>query len=270
MDNVSTPTLKAPSVCLNCEAQLADKFCQSCGQLYRAERLSLKTLIVDIPSRWLNLDKGFFYTFWQQCKAPGSVAKRYVAGQRVIFTNPLTYYLIAAAMQLLMLFMFGDVLAAKISMQVQQSPETITQLTSLLGENAHQKYAALYLSVINQGYTYLGVIFLCTPFALFLRLFSKKHRKMYNTAETLIFAFYTMGHFVLFTGLLGFISMTTNPDIHAPISFALCLIFGWLSCRGFYGKENHSGVASFFALLLTFLTFLLALMVAMGIALYAK
>lgn len=254
--------------CTNCGALIDNQFCHVCGQRHRAERLTLKMILVDIPGQWLNLNKGFFYTFGQQFKSPGAVARRYVNGQRVIFTNPLTYYLIGAAAQLFMLFVFGQVLSEKIISDMQQSPETLAQMQTLLGENAQQKYAALYLSVINQGYTYLGFIFLCLPFAFFLRLFSKKHRSTYNTAETLIFSFYTMGHFILCTGLLGFISMPINIDIHAPISVAICFIFGWLSCRGFYGKENHNGVASFFALLLTFITFLSTLIIVMGIALH--
>lgn len=258
------------SACANCDTPLEDKFCPSCGQRYRAERLSLKMLLIDIPSQWLNLDKGFFYTFFQHFKSPGSVAKRHVEGQRVIFTNPLTYYLIGAAAQLLMLFVFKDVLSEKMIAQVQQSPEMLESLKGLLGENAPKKYADLYLSVINQGYTYLGFIFLCIPFALFLRLFSKKHRQVYNTAETLVFSFYTMGHFVLCTGLLGFISMMINPDVHAPISVLICFVFGWLSCRGFYGKAHHNGFASFFALVLTFVTFLSTLVIMMGIALHTR
>lgn len=254
------------TTCSNCETSFEGQFCPRCGQRHRAERLSLKMLLIDMPAQWLNLDKGFFYTFLQHFKSPGSVARLHVKGQRVIFTNPLTYYLIGTATQLLMLFVFGHVITEKMIAQMQQTPETVAGLQAALGDNALEKYADLYLSVINQGYTYLGILFFCIPFALYLRLFSKKHRQAYNTAETLVFAFYTMGHFIMCTGLLGFISMTTNPDFHAPVSFALCLVFGWLSCRGFYEKAHHSGVASFFALLLTFATFLLSLVIALGIA----
>lgn len=254
--------------CMNCDTPIDGQFCQSCGQRYRSERLSLKILLLDIPSQWFNLNRGFFHTFVQHFKTPGSVAGDFVAGRRVTYTNPLTYYLIGAAAQLFMLFIFGDVLSEKIMTDLKQSPETLEMIQGSLGENPAQKYAELYLSVINQGYTYLGFIFLCIPFALLLRLFSKQHRTTYNTAETLVFSFFTMGHFVLCTALLGFITMPINMEMHAPISVTICFVFGWLSCRGFYGKQQHRGIASFFALLFTFVIFLSTLIIVMGIALH--
>lgn len=253
--------------CANCGAAVAESYCANCGQRFRGDRLSLRALLIEIPSRWLSLDRGFFLTFWLQFRSPGTVARRFVSGERVKFTNPFTYFLIGAALQLLMLLTMEDIFRAQLISQVEQSPETLEQIQSSLGENAIQKYADIYISIMHQAYTYLGFIFLCLPYAVLMRLFSKQQRNQYNNAETLVLSFYTMGHFVLMTGLLGFVTLQVAPSLHPVISVVIYSVFCMLSTRGFYSKDNRGYFGTFLAMLLTFLCFLTALIVAVGIGL---
>lgn len=251
--------------CGNCGASVSEAFCANCGQRFRSERLSLKALLVEIPSRWLSLDRGFFLTFWLQFRSPGSVAKRFVSGERVKFTNPFTYFLIGAALQLLMLFTMEGVFRAQLTAQLAESPETTQQIKASLGEDGIQKYGDIYISVMHQAYTYLGFIFLCLSFAFLMRLFSKRQRTQYNNAETMVLSFYTMGHFVMMTGLMGFITLRVAPNLHPVFSVVIYIVFCMLSTRGFYEKSHRGYIGTFFAMFITFLCFLVSLIVAVGV-----
>ncbi|MFC3093857.1 DUF3667 domain-containing protein [Alteromonas sediminis] len=267
MNSIAPTSLESsPQHCKNCGDVVTKTFCPDCGQRNRAERLSLKAILVDIPSQWLSLDKGFFYTFLLQFKAPGQVARRYVQGERIKFTSPLTYYLIGAAVQLLMLFFSAEQLKSELISKLSSSTEQLAQLQQIYGDNAANIYADVYISVINQGYTYLGFVFLCLPFAFMVWAFSRRHRAAYNGAETLIFSFYTMGHFVMTTGLMGFITVRYFYTYHAPLSLVFYLVYCLISTRGFYTKQQHSVIASILALVFAFVLFMVTLLIATSIA----
>jgi hypothetical protein len=119
--------LNTMSHCLNCAKPLADAaYCPACGQIATTARITGKTMWQDFLKIYLNLDKGLVYTFKQVFTRPGTAARNYVAGQRIVFIKPLTFVAIASA-------------AAKASVhrlpvdfspwfKVQKAPETLVSM----------------------------------------------------------------------------------------------------------------------------------------------
>lgn len=87
--------------CLNCNAELAGRFCHSCGQNNYYRRLQLKEFFQTFLDSLTSLELAFFRTFAGLSVSPGSVPREYVLGKRRTYTNPLKYYLICMTIFLL-------------------------------------------------------------------------------------------------------------------------------------------------------------------------
>ncbi len=96
-----------PTTCENCGTPRPDAFCPTCGQP-KPVRLTLRTFVSHISTHFLSLDRGVLRTMVALFKSPGQVALDFVDGRRIWYTNPLTYWIIAATLQLLALWTVQD------------------------------------------------------------------------------------------------------------------------------------------------------------------
>jgi hypothetical protein len=86
--------------CQNCNKPISDNYCAHCGQRAIAnQRLSWKEIFSDFADNVLNLDKGFFFTFWKLLVSPGKVGRNFLRGERKKYTSPIRYLIIAVAIQ---------------------------------------------------------------------------------------------------------------------------------------------------------------------------
>jgi hypothetical protein len=83
-----------PTVCLNCDTSLTDKFCGHCGQPASTHRLSLGHLLHEIPHSIWHIDKGIFYTLRELLRRPGATILGYMHGQRARHFAPLSLLLL--------------------------------------------------------------------------------------------------------------------------------------------------------------------------------
>jgi len=74
--------------CLNCENDLAGKFCSNCGQRSDTHRMTLKHLVFhDIIHGTFHFEKGMLFTAKQALLNPGKAALDYISGKRVNYDN---------------------------------------------------------------------------------------------------------------------------------------------------------------------------------------
>ena len=92
------------SNCLNCNAPLTttQKFCGECGQKTALKRVNLHDVLHDVIHYFTHADKGIFTLLKSLITQPGQVAKEYVEGKRKKHFPPLNFFLIVAAVYLVM------------------------------------------------------------------------------------------------------------------------------------------------------------------------
>lgn len=89
--------------CLNCNAPLTttQKFCGECGQKTALKRVNLHDVFHDAIHYFTHADKGIFTLLKSLVLQPGLVAKEYVEGKRKKHFPPLNFFLIVAAVYLI-------------------------------------------------------------------------------------------------------------------------------------------------------------------------
>ena len=109
-----TKKKKKPDIrCSNCGALCTAKFCPECGQATSVGRLANRTFFVDLLSGLLRVNRGFFYTAWNLLIHPWEVIRRYIRGQRVAYTQPLS--------MLILLCFFSTVLSGFTEAKIEES-----------------------------------------------------------------------------------------------------------------------------------------------------
>ncbi|MEM6793155.1 MAG: DUF3667 domain-containing protein [Acidobacteriota bacterium] len=266
-----SPT-EIPTSCLGCGAELlADaEFCHRCGQRIPRGRLTLGGLWRELPARVFNLERGLLHTFVDSWRRPGQTARDYVRGRRSPFVTPFTYFLVGTAMQLLAVFLNGDLLRQEVRQNIESEERVIELLAERLGDDPARRFSELYLGTIRQAYTYLFLTCMSVPFALFMRGFGRWLKPRYNLAETLVFSLYTTAQLILVTGLAALVTMRFGSTVH--LAFMLTFYFGYtpFAARGFFEGRGRPVLFVWIALVAAMATFFLALIALFAFVLFSQ
>ena len=201
-------------ICKNCGFEFIGSYCPNCSQSVKANsRLTFKNIIKDFFDTVFNLDKGFFFTFWNLLKQPEFIVQGFISGKRKRFTNPVKYLIIATAIQALSesIIMFKE----------QGIPFTsFTFLSNELNQNMH-----LWNQSLTLDYPILfGIINLLFWPIPFYFLFKKlKH----NIPELIAVMMYIYGTIVILIQIIAFIH---NPltGKNMPIELVSLLATGYM------------------------------------------
>ena len=91
-------------ICLNCNTDLAGRYCHVCGQ----ENLEPKETVWHLVTHFFNdithFDGKFFETVRLLLRKPGFLSAQYVAGRRASFLNPIRMYVFTSAIFFIILF----------------------------------------------------------------------------------------------------------------------------------------------------------------------
>ena len=94
--------------CLNCQEEVSEKFCPNCGQSIKTEKISNKSIFVDIPFSIINIDSGFGYSLVEITKRPIQTAKDYINGKKINQFRPLSFLLVITSLAYLLSQIFTD------------------------------------------------------------------------------------------------------------------------------------------------------------------
>ena len=94
--------------CLNCEAIVAGRYCQVCGQENIVPKQSFGGLIKHFVYDIFHFDGKFFDTLKDLLFRPGHVPTQYMAGKRVHYLDPIRMYLFTASIFFLAFFSLRD------------------------------------------------------------------------------------------------------------------------------------------------------------------
>lgn len=99
----------APERCRTCSAPRRGPFCADCGQRHLSGRLTLRAILRDAAETLFNLDRGLLHTLVEGVRRPGQMAREYVGGRTVPYSQPLRVLLIGVAVAQLASLQFGIV-----------------------------------------------------------------------------------------------------------------------------------------------------------------
>lgn len=180
------------AVCANCGTALRGAFCHRCGQRRREGPLRFRDLGRQFVRTFLDLDQGLLYTISELVLHPGTVARRYVDGQRARFVGPLTIFLLAATLTYLAMEWYEDAFLAIFTESVGMYPEKSFQpggvLYETFGSTSPESYAKTLLTYIKSVYSYVGILN-GVIVAFVLRAFTRR----WTVAELVVFELYVLG-----------------------------------------------------------------------------
>ncbi len=234
----------APAACLNCGSDRLGDYCHVCGQHHRDDRLTLRLLWSEIAARFLMFDSGLARTVRDLSMRPGATALAYVHGHRRRYVNPLSYFLIAAA---LALFFFNQD-PGELEQVMKMGSSTFA---SIFTEAQTERYIGLVLDSVKVSYAYQMLVFVLSIAAIWRLTF---RRSGFTFAELLVPALYGISQ-VTFVALPLSVAEVAGishvpPAVAVLLSFVVApVVLGWMAV-GFFGGRRWvaflKGVASYF------------------------
>ena len=91
-------TIREEKICLNCGAEVLDKFCPACGQQNIDPTLSIKDLLNDLIHDLTHFDGKFFSTVKLLIQKPGFLTTEFIAGKRSSYLHPVRMYVFTSAL----------------------------------------------------------------------------------------------------------------------------------------------------------------------------
>lgn len=251
-------------VCGNCGTETHRNYCPECGQKKLRHRLQFRQLMSELFSKLFNHERGVFFTFWQMLVQPGTVIRDYVSGRQRRYVNPLTYYFLGAAVQLLSLWINLNYIRQStidsFNTSIASQPPQVTEtLQERLGANVGEAFADSYLSAIQQGYTYVALFCFCLPWAVTLYFGNRIWKVNYRLAETVVFSLYTFGQILILTAITGVIAIRWNLTLHGILALGIYLIFPLWAHHRFFPATWSSRATTLIATLISSGLFLAAI-----------
>ncbi len=151
--------------CINCGENASGSYCSYCGQPVKPSRLTWKSFWTDFVDRIYSIDSKFLRTLIELTIKPGMVALKFIRGNRVLYVQPISYFLITITFLILYMQLIDLDYA-----------ETINETQKLINPDAGEKEIQIQ-QFFNQKITeYLRTFsFLQIPFVAFAaRMFYKK------------------------------------------------------------------------------------------------
>ena len=231
--------------CLNCNFMLNEdnKFCPQCGQNTSVKRLSSHTVAHDAIHSLTHADKGFLHLLVYLPIRPGTIARRYVNGERKKYFNPFTFLIITIGITAFFSANFN----------------LLAPSTSDLG-NPVSIFMSKHINLI---------IFLTVPIIGFCTVLLFRKEKI-NFAESLILSCYTSGIRSVFFVVLVTPLIIFFREFYIVITslylLAFAIYYAFACCQYFSNYSIWYWVKGFLVMVLT--QFVISFGVGIGIYIY--
>ena len=187
---------------------------------------------------------------------PGIPQRDYIDGRRRRHVNPVTFYLVGATAQLLSLYFVGDLMAQTLGDGLLE--ESVVALQAKGIEDPRAWVGERYILLIQNAYTWLGVITFVLPMALTLKLLLPKR---INLAEALVYCFYTVAFVMLITALVAPFSIPVSQSAHGIFGMTSYLVYALFSGVGCFGRKPWPIAAGLISMVVGVICFFLALLI---------
>ncbi len=179
--------------CSVCSNEIDDKYCSKCGQSFKNERISSKSILADLFGAVFSLEKSFFKNIKIGLFEPKTLISNYWNGFRRYYYSPSKFLTIASLFFLLQIMLFNDFLGVVTTSKAAQQFSllfTVIMFFALSSFIIYLKYKKSFYEhlILNIYNTSLwSIIF--TPISILLSLL--------NTHKTI-----KLGFFILYLALI--------------------------------------------------------------------
>lgn len=195
--------------CLNCNFDVDNKFCPSCGQKTDTHRIVMKHFLMhDLLHGVWHLEKGILFTLKETIIRPGQAALDYINGKRIRYYNVFYLSLLVIGLNVILLHLKDT--------HIEEAAETVKNSQNKLNE-----FVSKYSKII---------LFCIVPiFSLNAKLIFK--RLKLNIAEHFILGGITLLGLLVISAILflfSYLSFTLDSDIFGfgkVVTFVLLLLF---------------------------------------------
>ncbi len=238
--------------CTNCGSELEGKYCHHCGQ-ERVKRLEVKTILHDVTHGILHWENSILKTAKALILKPGLTAKEYITGRRKSFIKPFSYFIFMQTIFVVVFHKMSEKYFAFISYTVTSDSQKVMERT-----NEIQHLVGQYVNYLNY--------FMPVVFGFYFYLMFKKKTGI-NYAEALAASFYWVGTTLIFSVVLMLLSVidvrTWNARFIVNEVYYIFAIVKFSELSTF-----KSLVKGFVVTTLSYLTFILAIIILLAIYLY--
>jgi hypothetical protein len=240
----------AQGACVTCGHAGALAYCPACGQQVRRERLTVRGVFAHLVTDAFDLNHGLLFTALELSRRPGQAVREYLAGRTVRFTNPVKYFLVAAALSTFIYIRSG--LAAR----------TAAEFVGGLAEGTRGEVAMQPAQVAEFIGTYFNLLMAAAlPIsAVFSRLLFR--RGGFNYAEHLVFNTYVYAQQSLIFVVAGLAFGVTEPLAIAAMTVASLAYYAWAAAGAFQERALSATLRSLAVNALAYAAYMLVLMFA--------
>jgi len=205
--------------CKNCESELTDAYCQSCGQRTSVGTVTFKETFNDFFDTVFSVDAPFIKTLKLLFSNPGRLFRSYLGGQRKSFYKPVAFFILMTIAHVLIRSLLNFDPLAKVSSYQNGAVDTtlIVEAGRFMLKNINN---ILFLFVFSM--------------AISLKIF---FYKKYSLAEYVAVSFYLIGAYTVFTTVNLFFMKYSNSDIQYLGLLFMCLYFVFAAVSFFQKKK---------------------------------
>lgn len=252
------PKLTAELPCVSCGTQVLGRYCVECGQRKAVGKISWGSLAHELSVSYFGLDSKLIRTFGNLCFRPAAVISSFLAGDRVRFLGPLTYYLIMTAFTLLVFSLLG----VRLENFIQNSGGDFFGTVDMTDSKAREAVELQGRVIHYMALIFRFIAIILVPFYALVAWLVFRKKRLHLLEHTVVML-YIVSHASLFSLLHGIVFKITGQAYTEASIFLSTLYCGFVYQQLLGKKEKLAafckGVAVYllgmfiFILILTFL-----------------
>lgn len=244
--------------CRNCNSTLSQeqRFCSNCGEMTKAKRLTVKSLVGLFFSNLLSYDNKFLKTFRNLTTKPDDVIDSYIYGFRRKYVNVISYLGLAITLIGIQFFVLRRFFPELLIADSLTAPESFKVNNEVFDMNVF----------LDSYYEYQGLltVLLIPLYAIASRVLFFDSKK-YNVAEHFVINIYTNAHFFIIWFILTMLTLPLNINYNLFSQFALIPMIVYMT----YTFKRLYNIKTFDALARVILYFIIVFVVMIAIFIVA-
>jgi Protein of unknown function (DUF3667) len=253
--------------CVTCGHAGALAFCPACGQAAPRGRLTMRGVVARLATDAFDLNRGLLFTALELSRRPGAAVAEYVAGRTVRYANPVRYFLLMAALSVLVYIQSGA------------AGQMAGELAAGFNEGARASGGQARMNALDASgvASFLGqymnvILAVSVPFmALATRACFRRARL--NYAEHLVFNLYVAAQQCLLFVAMLLVAHPFGARLGAVMQFytaASIVYFGWAAAGFFRVRPLAAAVRTAAATVLGYALYVVAVSAAVGVFLATR
>jgi hypothetical protein len=173
--------------CINCEAEIQNKFCSHCGQRIGVKRITLREGWNDFWARIYGFDGMFPNTLRDLTLRPGKASQLFINGNRVRYYGPVGYFFL----MITLLYLVSSLLDVSVT-EFMKSNSKATNFAPAKAGSGTEKFMETVIQYISDNLKLISFLFI--PMQAFASRFLFFRKSNMNYFEHAVLPFYIQGH----------------------------------------------------------------------------